>query len=144
MSNDGKYLEHAVEVELRKYKQTRFFWRRLYDAAAARSKLPAQPSDFFLSFMINDSEAVPIHLECKSVGKKTRRLDKGSFSQLADMKRWSKAGVQGFVLIHFHELDIFCVEDVDNMEFGVPSWVIRGRQYLTLPELIKDFMERWL
>lgn len=119
MRNDGKYLEDELETQLKKITRTDFHWRRLHDAKAARTYMPAQPADFFIA-----DKGKAFHVECKSVGKKTRRFPK--FTQLPDMLRWQKAGVPGYVLIHFHELDEFYFVPVTQLEFGKPSWVICG------------------
>ncbi len=117
MKNDGRYLEQAVEDELKKITRVGFHWRRLYDTKAARNVLPAQPSDYFIS-----NHGTTVHLEVKSQQGKTKRLKK--FSQLADMQRWRRAGVEGYVLVHFYELDEIYLVNVSNLEFGKPSWVL--------------------
>jgi len=119
--NSGTYLEKALEKELSKITDESFHWERRYDSKSARNFMPAQPADFFMC-CTDDYGAYSKFLECKSVGKKTRRLPK--FAQLPRMLRWQKAGIQGYVLVHFHELDELYLIPVGDLEVGKPPWVI--------------------
>lgn len=126
-SNDGKYLEEAVEKYLKTIKRTEFHWRRLYDAHSARNYMPAQPADFFIS----DSRGYRIgsnscHLECKTSKHKKMRLTK--FSQHSALNRWNLAGVPGYVLVHFYVPDKMFLVPSWELDIGKPSWVI-GPQY---------------
>lgn len=118
--NSGKYLENLADTHLKTVSFPGFKYRRLHDSYAARNYLIAQPADFFMS-----NQGLTKHLECKSQKGTTLRLK--SFSQHPEMLEWAKAGVPGFVLVHFYELptDVFYVVDVTTLELGQPSWVIK-------------------
>jgi hypothetical protein len=122
MRNDGAYLETAMEDYFKTIKKASFFWRRLYDTKAARNVLPAQPSDFFFSFIRKEGGSYPYHLECKSRKGKTFRLPKPS--QFNAMRRWSLAGVRGLFLVHFYELDKFALASVRDLDSKAKSWVL--------------------
>lgn len=139
-TNDGKYLEEAVE-KIFKEKMTQgdpsFRYRRLPDSKAARGLIQAQPADFFLSDF-----GFTVHLECKSCGSKTYRLPK--FDQHAEMRAWSKAGVKGIVVIHFHIPNVFCFADVDELKIGKASFDFKTTpKYVTLEELF-EASDLWL
>ena len=124
-SNDGKYLEDAVEEELKKIQTERFRYRRLPDARTARGMFPAQPADFFASYCDDyDRSSIGAHIECKSVKGKTRRLPK--FAQHAEMLAWDKAGVLGYLVVHFHEIEEIYVVHVNDIPIGKPSWVLEN------------------
>lgn len=142
-SNDGKYLEDAVEEELKKIRGENFRYRRLPDARTARGMFPAQPADYFLSYSDPDFQFKRgFHLECKSVKGKTRRLPK--FTQHAEMIAWSKAGVLGYVIVHFHETEEIFVVSVNDIPIGKPSWVledgVNSTQVATIKEALVDFL----
>ena len=124
-SNDGKYLEDAVEEELKKITTERFRYRRLPDARTARGMFPAQPADFFAShYDTYDNSSLGVHIECKSIKGKTRRLPK--FAQHAEMLAWDKAGVLGYLVVHFHEIEEIYVVCVASIPIGKPSWVLKN------------------
>jgi penicillin-binding protein-related factor A (putative recombinase) len=117
-NNPGRYLEKQIEKELKKITDSTFRWRRLPDAHAARGALAAQPADFFIA-----SDGMTIHLEAKSVGGKTFRLPR--FSQESELRAWSRAGVLGYILVHFYEMNVFKAVDIRDLEPGKPSWVLK-------------------
>ncbi len=123
--NSGKYLEDAVSKVLGKNTKENMHWRRLYDSHTARNWMSAQPADFFLA--IPNIKFKSCHLECKSQKGKTFRLKK--FSQHQTMVRWSWAGVAGFVLVHFYEVNKFVIVDVNNLEIGKPSWLLKDEKH---------------
>ena len=129
--NSGKYLEDIVQDELKKLVSGEFIFRRLYDAFSAQGTgLPAQPADFECAVKSHGA----FYLECKSVGHKKGRLPKGSFSQLADMKAWSRCSVSGVLLVHCYGFDSnMYLVNVDDIDQSLKSWVIPdiGKQVLT-------------
>jgi len=132
MKNSGKYLEEAIESELKKNTDTSRHWRRLHDGRAAKNYIPAQPADFFLCIA-----GGAVYLESKSQKGKTRRLNK--FSQLPVMQRWSSAGVKGAVVVHFHELEELFMVDVDWFDPSKPSWVL-SEEFII--ESLEDGLEK--
>jgi hypothetical protein len=118
-NNPGKYLEDQAEKHMKKITDSNFRYRRLPDAKAARGALAAQPADFFLA-----KEGQGIHLECKSDGSLTSRLPR--FSQEAEMRAWALAGVQGYVLVHFYNPNVFHLVDIRDLAPGKPSWKLKG------------------
>jgi len=113
--NDGGYLEDEVKKELNKIVDVEFRYRRLPDSKAARGFIAAQPADFYFSL-----PSLAGHIECKSVSGTKPTLP--MFDQWAEMRAWSKAGTEGYVLIHFHELDAFFLVDVMDLKTDVASW----------------------
>lgn len=130
--NDGKYLEEAIKKELDKIKISTFRYRRLNDTRAARNIIVAQPADFFLA------DGWSAHLEAKSVSGKTLRLP--MFDQYAEMRDWDRAGVYGYVLIHFWEPDVFCVASINDLE-PAPSWSFKSSpKYSTVNEALRAIL----
>jgi len=113
--NDGKYLEDAVYIEFSKELSMDFMWRRLYDTQTAGKGLPPQPADFDICY-----QGYSAHLESKTSGEKTKSLK--SFSQYADMRRWSMAGKPGYVLLHLYYFDELFLFDVSRLDPELKSW----------------------
>lgn len=133
--NDGRYLEDAVQEELKKISCSHFHFRRLYDTYTAKKGMPPQPADFFLSSQKGHCFRA-IHLECKTTKSNTLRFD--TFSQLADMKRWAMAGVLGYVLVHFYTPDRLFMIDVDDLDETAASWKasVVGSEFTNMEEVI--------
>ncbi len=134
--NDGKYLEDALQLELKKIKKTTFMWRRLHDASdlpGGNAKIPRQPSDFIIS------NGKSIHVELKSRKSKTCRLEK--FDQFADMRRWALAGTPGFVIVHFYSVseELYLV-DVLDLDPSAKSWVLI-KKFKNMEELVREFIK---
>jgi len=135
MSNNGTYLENEVQKHLKKIKVSTFRFRRMQDSKAARNVITANPSDFFIA---NSDKC--FHLECKSRDSTTERLEK--FDQLAELKAWDQAGVTGLILVHFHKTDIFKLAPTAELEFGVPSWSLKGYEtFKTFDAVMLKLME---
>lgn len=116
--NDGKYLENALQDELKKINIAAFEWRRLYDSFSAQGKaLPPQPADFFMCYFGNS-----YHVECKTSKETNLRLK--MFDQYGSMRRWGWVGVEGLVLVHFYTVDRLFLVPVKELE-SRPSWVMR-------------------
>jgi hypothetical protein len=137
MKNDGGYLENEFQKALKKTKLLSFYWRRLYDAkSVGTNKVPAQPADFFLSSKLSGAS----HVEVKSRAGKTFRLAK--FDQEADLRRWSAAGVPGYVLVHFYQTgDTLYLVNVRDLTPGLPSWKIDhiSETFKNMDEVVRRF-----
>jgi len=117
MINTGKYVEKAVEVAFKNYMNPKIHWIRLPDAASSRGRVAAQPADFFLCYY-----GRPVYLECKSQKGKNNRLKKPT--QDAALRRWELTGVQGWILVHFHEMGRIFLARIIDLEPGKSSWIL--------------------
>jgi hypothetical protein len=116
-SNDGKYLEDATESFFKDRKRIDMACDRLPDTRSARNIIKAQNADFFIS----TKKTGGFYLECKSVGGKKKILR--YFRQYPLMHRWSQAGVPGYVLIHYHEMDEIVLVEVGKLP------ALKGKQW---------------
>lgn len=121
-SNDGKYLEDNFENVVTDLNRIDIAVDRLPDTRAARNIIKAQNADFLVSTAATGA----FYFECKSVGGIKTILR--SFRQYPLMHRWAQAGIPGYVLIHYHELNEFWIVDVSNL----PK--MTGKQYKLTPD----------
>ena len=128
--NDGKYLENEVEKYINDLKRMEVAIMRLPDSRSARNLMAGQNADFIVS----TSEMGAAHLECKSI--KGDKLVLRKFRQLPNMKRWSAAGLRGFVLCHFYDLDRFALVNVDDLDPSKASWKINNACFRSLKEIM--------
>lgn len=116
MANDGKYLEDMVQDHFDK--SVAGIWcHRFMDSKAARNLGAKQPADFLIA-----AESSPRLLECKSV-KHNFRLKR--FVQHSRMVRARMAGINGIILVHHWQLDVYRVFDISKIELGKPSFDLR-------------------
>lgn len=136
LKNDGSYLEEEVQKILSEEKSENFRFRRLYDTKTAGKGMPPQPADFFISCLGVWPRSM--HLECKTSNHIGGRLP--TFSQLGDLLAWDKAGVPGYVLVHFYTTPALYLFRASRIEDTLAkSWVvpeIPGAVELKLSELL--------
>jgi hypothetical protein len=118
MANDGKYLEQAVEKFFKELNLISVAYLRLPDSRSARNMISAQPADFLVSSDLTGK--VKFFLECKS--KKQRKpgvyqMDT-KFRQYPHMLRWHKAGMGGYVLVHWMPDDKLQMVDIQLLHSG--------------------------
>lgn len=129
-NNDGKYLENEVEKYINDLKRMEVAIMRLPDSRSARNLLASQNADFILS----SQKFGACHLECKSI--KGTKLVLKKFRQLPNMKRWAAAGMPGYVLCHFHELDKFCLVNVGDLDPSKATWKLDKAVFGTMASLL--------
>ena len=129
MKQDGKYLEKAVE---KAFKENNAWYHRLNDSAAGRNLTSAQPAD-----AICCSNGHSFLLELKST-KVPRRLPR--FVQHSRMKLAYDNGLDGYVLVHRYEADIFYLLNIKDLELGKPSHDLREWPELTWSEVIGEVL----
>jgi len=121
-SNDGAYLENAVQSYPDFQDRIDMACDRLPDTRSARNIIKAQNADFFIS----TKKTGGFYLECKSVGGKKKILR--YFRQYPLMHRWSQAGVPGYVLIHYHEMDEIVLVEVGKLpDLKGKQWDVSSR-----------------
>jgi len=133
-NDTGKYLEKATEDEFKKIPYHAFRWRRLPDSRAARGLIPSQPADYFISLAGKTA-----HIECKSDNSKTQRLP--MFDQWPEMRAWDASGVSGFVVIHFHTVDVLQLVSITDLDTA-SSWSLKDYpSYETVGEIVEKILE---
>ena len=115
--NTGKYLEDYCEEFFTGLKQIDVAIDRLPDTRSARNIIKAQNADFLLATRKRGA----CYLECKSIGGMKLKLR--HFRQYPHMLRWAKAGMPGYVVAHFHELNELYLINV--LQLGEP----KGKQW---------------
>jgi hypothetical protein len=102
-ANLGKWAEAEVRDVLvtLSNQNLRFAWHRYPDSRSARNLIQAQPADFLVA---DSRRGAPVvyHLEVKETAQK-HRLPKDKVSQWADLRKFSFAGIQPYVLVYRSE-----------------------------------------
>lgn len=139
MANDGKYLEQAVEKFFKELGLISVAYLRLPDSRSARNMISAQPADFLVSSDLTGR--VKFFLECKS--KKQRKsgvyqMDT-KFRQYPHMLRWWKAGMNGYVLVHWMPDDKLAMIHVHDLSAGRTTFEPK-HSFSDLNTLLSDYL----
>jgi len=131
----GKEVENLVKAEFAKLAVNQHFaWHRMPDAAAARGALAAQPGDFLYTCAGTSG-----FLEVKAL-KDPRRLPASRLTQLGVLKKFELAGMESYVLVFQYTEGYWRVMPIEQIEVGVPSWLVTEWPGYTDLRLAIDFM----
>jgi hypothetical protein len=125
----GDETENLVEALFAEWnKRLNFAWHRLPDAKSGKGRIHAQPADY-----IYRSREHAGFLEVKAL-KHAYRLPAERVTQLPTLRKWSLAGSRDLVLVFHYMEGLWRIMYATELEFGVPSWDLRGRNGHTTAE----------
>ena len=140
MANDGKYLEQAVEKFFKELNLISVAYLRLPDSRSARNMISAQPADFLVSSDLS-GVWVKFFLECKSKKQKKSGVYEMNtkFRQYPHMLRWHKAGMPGYVLVHWSTDDKLQMIPIRDLHLGVTKF-FPTHNFEQLNSLLMDYL----
>lgn len=119
-ANRGKSTEKKVENFLKSLNcKANVAYLRFPDSRSARNFLAAQPADFLVI-----CNGVPVFIESKHLNA-SYRLTKNKVSQHAALAKFNAAGAKALVVVE-HEGVGWRAVNIEDLEFGVPSWDLRA------------------